>query len=319
MKNVFLLTLVLLLSSFTIISATDSLEVAPQQEFSEEEMMVMYNAYIDSVDQQLKYDKGLIVLGKEIADLNVPTGFKYLNGKDSEMILTELWGNPPSEREEDKSLGMLILEDKTANSDSTFVINITYSEEGFIDDSDAKEIKYDELLEGMQSDIAASNDLRVEAGYAPVELVRWASPPFYDEANKKLHWAKEIKFGDAEENTLNYNIRVLGRRGFLELNVISSIDELEDVKRQIDPILASVNFKDGNRYIDFDPSLDKIAAVGIGGLIAGKVLAKAGLLAKLGIFLAKFWKIALIAIVGLGATIKRFFTGKKKEEETGEV
>lgn len=319
MKNVFLLTLVLLLSSFTISTATDSLEVAPQQEFSEEEMMAMYKAYIDSIDQQLEYDKGLVVLGKDIADLNVPTGFKYLNGKDSEMILTELWGNPPSEREEDRSLGMLIVEDKTANDDSTFVINITYSEDGFIDDSDAKDIDYEELLETMQSDIAASNDLRIEAGYEPVELVGWASPPFYDEANKKLHWAKEVKFGEAEENTLNYNIRVLGRRGFLELNVIGSIDELENVKNSIDPILTSVNFKDGNRYIDFDPSMDKVAAVGIGGLIAGKVLAKAGILAKIGLFLAKFWKFALIAIVGFGASIKRFFTGKKKEEQTGEV
>jgi uncharacterized membrane-anchored protein len=65
--------------------------------------------------------------------------------------------------------------------------------------------------------------------------------------------------------------------------------------------------------------LDKVATVGIGGLIAGKVLAKAGILAKLGILLAKFWKVIVLAIVGLSVGAKRFFSKVEKEERTGEV
>ena len=42
-------------------------------------------------------------------------------------------------------------------------------------------------------------------------------------------------------------------------------------------VIAFTNFNEGNRYEDFDPELDKVAAYGIGALVAGKVAAKAGL------------------------------------------
>ncbi|MCB0685638.1 MAG: DUF2167 domain-containing protein, partial [Saprospiraceae bacterium] len=181
-------------------------------------------------------------------------------------------------------------------------------------DEDAEKIDYDDLLEEMKNDVVEANEYREELGYDPVELIGWASEPYYDEVNKKLHWAKELKFGEAEQHTLNYNIRVLGRRGYLELNIIGGMDVLDDVKQNIHEILPSVEFQNGSRYSDFDPSIDKVAAYGLTGLIAGKLLAKAGLLAKLGIVLAKFWKVIAVAIVGLGAGIKKFFSSKKEEQ-----
>ena len=75
-----------------------------------------------------------------------------------------------------------------------------------------------------------------------------------------------------------------------------------------------MEFNEGNTYADFDPDIDEIAAYGIGGLIAGKVLAKVGLLAGLlkfvkviGIGLAKFWKPIAIGLVALAAGLKKFF------------
>ena len=162
----------------------------------------------------------------------------------------------------------------------------------------------------MKESFAEGNKIRVEKGYPTMDFVGWASTPFYDEANKKLHWAKELKFEGSPINTLNYNIRILGRKGFLELNAIGEMTMLDEIKNNIDPILGSVNFNDGNRYSDFNPDIDKVAAYGIGGLIAGKLLAKAGLLAKIGIILAKFWKIIALAFIGLFAGMKKFF-GKK--------
>ena len=93
------------------------------------------------------------------------------------------------------------------------------------------------------------------------------------------------------------------------------MEVLPDVKGDIVPILASVNFAEGHKYSDFNPDVDAIAAYGIGGLIAGKVLAKAGILAKLGILLAKFWKIIALAVIGLGAGFKKFFSRQKEETD----
>lgn len=284
-------------------NATDSLQVDQMEALA---YQIAYQNFADSLEQTWSYESGQVTLRDNIASIQVPPGFKYLNGKDSEIILTDLWGNPPSEPG-NTSMGMLIpLEDSPMN-DSSYVINITFTEDGYIKDEDAKDIDYDELLETMQADTEAASEYRVSEGYESIALVGWASPPFYDAENKKLHWAKELRFGNYDQHTLNYNIRILGRRGFLELNAIGEMFVLEDVQNSIAPILSSVNFNEGHRYTDYSPGLDKVAAYGIGGLIAGKVLAKAGILAKLGVLLAKFWKIIALGIVGLFAGVKKFF------------
>ena len=96
-------------------------------------------------------------------------------------------------------------------------------------------------------------------------------------------------------------------KGYLQLNAIGEMYVLEDVQRHINPILSSVNFKEGHRYADFNPDLDQVAAYGIGGLIAGKVLMKAGFFAKIGLVLAKFWKIIALGVIGLFAGIRKMF------------
>ena len=312
MKHAFFF-LLCLLCSFHLVSQEDPNLGEPT--LSDEELTSMYQAYADSIVATFNYQTGTISIKDGLATLDVPSGYKYLDGHSSETVLTELWGNPPSDPGYG-SLGMLFPEHSSpVDSNSVYAINITYSEEGFIDDSDAKDLDYDDLLATMREDVAAANEYRREIGYETVDLIGWASEPYYDADNKKLHWAKELRFGKSPVNTLNYNIRILGRKGYLELNVIGEMDVLPEVKRDIGGILPSIAFNEGHRYQDFDASIDKVAAVGIGGLIAGKVLAKAGILAKLGIFLAKFWKIAALAVVGAIAGLRKFLGRKQEAEE----
>lgn len=265
-----------------------------------------YQAIVDSIHNQLNYEHGVIKLNKDVATLNVPDGYKFLNSKQSEYVLTDLWGNPPS-----KVIGLLFPENTNPLSDNfTYAVEVTYSEDGYIDDEDAADIDYSDLLKQMKEDAISTNEERQKQGYDPIELVGWASSPFYDSSSKKLHWAKELKFGKAEMNTLNYNIRVLGRKGYLNLNVIGDMTTLPLVKKDINNILASVEFNKGYRYEEYDSSIDKAAAYGIGGLIAGKVLAKSGIF----VMLAKFWKLIAVGFVGALAAFKKKLFGKKEEE-----
>lgn len=297
--------------SLLLSAQTDTSKVKIDPELA----MSRYRAYADSVASTFKYQTGTVQIGKGVATLKVPAGYKYLDAASANIVLVDLWGNPPSEREEDKSLGMLFPENSgPTDTNAVHAIDITYSEEGYIDDADAKDLNYDDLLKQMKEDSKAENKLRAEEGYPAMELVGWASAPYYDAANKKLHWAKEIHFDGQAVNTLNYNIRILGRKGYLMLNAIGDMAVLPAVKKDIEPILASMDFNEGFRYRDFDAGVDKIAAVGIGGLIAGKVLAKVGILAKLGLLLAKFWKLILVAVAGAFGAIRRFFTGKQEAE-----
>lgn len=258
----------------------------------------------------LTFETGKILLDGGIAEIQVPTGFKYLNGKQSEYVLSELWGNPPR-----TTLGMLFPEYANNYLPNTWAIEISFDEDGYVKDDDAKDIKYDELLKTMQEETKAANEERAKQGYSTVELLGWASPPFYDEKAKKLHWAKELMFAGSDAATLNYNIRVLGRKGVLVLNAIGEMSDLDAIKTEINPILAAVEFTSGNRYEDFNESTDKLAAYGIGGLIAGGVLAKTGLFAKIGLIFAKFAKVIFLGVAAVGGGIWKWFTGRRKEDE----
>ena len=151
----------------------------------------------------------------------------------------------------------------------------------------------------MQDATSEANKERQRQGYEPIELIGWANKPYYDKTEHKLHWAKEIKFGDQKVNTLNYNIRVLGRKGFLELNFIAGMDQKAMIDKELNAVLAMATFNPGYRYSDFNPSLDKVAAYGIGGLVAGTILSKTGMLAAGLLLLKKFWIIVVVAVGGL--------------------
>ncbi len=265
------------------------------------------SAEFDSIDNSFTYQEGAVEISNGLARLNLPEGYRYLNPEQAEYVLTQLWGNPPGSG----SLGLIFPTGGSPMDNDSWAIDISYEETGHVEDDDAEDIDYADLLKEMRKDSKAYNKQRMEAGFDPIELIGWASPPFYDKANKKLHWAKELKFGEAEDHILNYNIRILGRKGVMVLNVIGDMSHLDNIKENIDVVLGSVSFNEGNRYSDFDSNIDEIAAVGIGGLIAGKVMAKAGIFA----LLAKGGKFILLAIVAAGAGIWRFISGKKAAKE----
>jgi uncharacterized membrane-anchored protein len=260
----------------------------------------------DQLESQLKYEKGTISLLTGNAKLNVPNGFGYLNAKQAQYVLKDLWGNP-----EDKNiLGALVPDGKGVLNDGSWLFTITYDDMGYVKDEDAEEVDYDELLKEIQEDFKAGNPERVKLGYPEMTLQGWASKPFYDADKKVLHWAKELKFGKDSINTLNYDLRVLGRKGVFILQAVSSMEQLPEVKANIKNVISSIQFNKGDQYSDFDSSTDEVAAWTIGGLVAGKVLAKVGFFAVL----LKFWKIGLVAIIAGWAAIKKFFFGKNDHE-----
>jgi uncharacterized membrane-anchored protein len=201
---------------------------------------------------------------------------------------------------------------------TSWAIEISYSDEGHIDDEDATDTVYDELLESLKESAKEETEIRKKEGYPTYALLGWASPPFYDAANKKLHWAKLLKFDSDSGQTLNYNIRILGRTGVLVLNAIGTPADLNEINQSLQPILKGVNFSKGNTYADYKEGIDKKASYGIAGLIAGGVLAKTGLLAKLGLFFVKFAKLIFLALAGAIGGLWKWFFGKKKEKENPE-
>lgn len=260
----------------------------------------------DSVNKVLKYETGQVHLKGGFADLNIPAGFKFLNADQSKYVLHKLWGNP----EQPDVLGMVFPANSDPFTDSSFAFIVSFEDMGYVSDKDAQKIDYSDLLKDIQKDETENNKQRTAEGYPSMHITGWASTPYYDEKNKVLHWAKDISFGDQEQHTLNYDVRVLGRKGVLSLNAVAGISELPLVKQNIDKVLHMATFTSGNAYADYNSGTDKMAAYTIGGLVAGKVLAKIGFWA----LLVKFWKLIMGGLFAAYYAVKKFLTGRGRKE-----
>ena len=263
----------------------------------------------EEFEASLNFQQGKITIKEGLATLNVPAGFRYLNPEQSESVLVHGWGNPPG----NTTLGMLFPSAISPLSDEGWGVVISYQDDGYIKDDDAESIDYADLLKEMQDDIGEENQGRQQQGFEPLTLIGWAATPHYDRPSHKLYWAKELQFGEGE-HTLNYNVRVLGRKGTLVLNAVASMSQLSAIESSMQEVMAFVDFNDGNRYADFTPGVDKIAAYGIGALIAGKVLVKVGFFKLLIGAILGAKKLAIPAFIALGALLRKLFKKKAPEE-----
>jgi len=256
----------------------------------------------------LKFQQGEVVLKDDLATLRVPDGLQFLNGRDAHTVLVKLWGNPPMP----DPLGLIMPAGVGPLSPESWAVIITYEEEGYVKDQDAEKINYTDLLRKMQNDVRDENKEREKQGYSTVELIGWAAPPRYDKTVHKLYWAKELKFNGESENSLNYSIRILGRRGVLVLNAVSAMSQLPEIERSAPKILAALDFNSGHRYADFsEASGDKVASYGIAALVAGGVAAKLGLFKGLWVLILGAKKFVIFGFIALSAWLRKLF-GKSK-------
>lgn len=267
---------------------------------------------LDQVDKSIPYKQGKVSVN-EFLTLNVPSGYKFVPETFAKMIVSDLWKNPKDE----SILGMVVPNDFSLANINSWAFIVSYEESGYVKDEDAEDIDYDQMMKDIQSTEIETNNERTKQGYDAIHILGWAAKPYYDKNRKILHWAKKIQFGNEaladEELTLNYEVRMLGRKGVLSMNAVGTMYQLDSINKHIPDVLNIATFNDGYAYKDFNPSVDKVAAYTIGGLIAGKLIAKTGLL----ILLLKNIKLILLAFFGFfGAFRKKifaFFNRKKSK------
>jgi uncharacterized membrane-anchored protein len=261
----------------------------------------------EAPELNFEFQTGDVTLPNKVATLHLGEQYRYLSPIETNKLLMA-WGNPSNT----DTQGAIIPAEVDPMADNGWAVILNYEEEGHIDDSDALEIDYDELLTGMKEGTEEANKERQKLNYPVVDLVGWAKPPHYDATSKKLFWAKELDFQDTEVNILNYDVRVLGREGVLSMNAVAGMPQLQQIDTDMVPLIRTAEFNPGYRYADFDASTDKVAAYGLGALVAGAAAAKLGLFAKLGVFLLAFKKFIFIGLVALGGLVMKLL-GRKKD------
>ena len=241
-----------------------------------------------------------------VAEVTVPEGFLFTDRKGAQKLL-ELTENIPNGKE----VGAIVPEQKGTDDGVWFVI-FEFHEVGFVKDDEKEKIDAGAILKSIQEGTEENNESRKEKGWPEFHVVGWEKPPYYDQRTNNLTWAIQGR-DDRGGSSVNHSIRILGRRGTMNVDLVLAPKEYASVLPAFNSLIGTFQFQQGSRYADFVKG-DKVAEYGLTALIAGG----AGALAVKTGFLMKMWKFILmlilalkkaliVIVVGIGAAIKKLW------------
>lgn len=249
---------------------------------------------------EIQWQSGPVVgsLG-DIAQIKVPDGFRFA-GQAGTRTFLELTQNPTNGDE----LGVLL--PASVENGRWFVI-FEFNPIGYVKDDEKDKLDADDMITNIREGTEAANEERKRRGWSTMSIVGWHTQPFYDTRTNNLTWAITGAADDGQ--VVNYSVRLLGRRGVMNVDLVLAPDEVESVVPAFEKVLGGFSFKAGSRYAEFVQG-DKVAAYGLTALVAGgagAALAKSGLLGKL-------WKAIVVGVLALLGAIKKLFGGRGGDE-----
>ena len=200
-----------------------------------EELRILEQLQADTIPGQT----GVISLDVANCTLKVPEGFVFLDKEASKHLIVDYWNNP--DESADEIIGTLVNDyaGYFYNVDIAYII--MYDDSGYVSDEDANSIDYDELLKSLQDELKEEN--KNNPYETQWELLDWAWQPTYDSQKKVLGWAKHFRI-DGEREVINYDIRVLGKSGFVLIKAVADPEFKEQVMADNEAIINSVEYNE---------------------------------------------------------------------------
>jgi len=231
-----------------------------------------------------------------VAELQIPVGYSFIDGETLQKLMRAV-GQPTSED----------LVGSVGPTNADWSVMFHYEAIGFVKDDDKDSLDADKILQDYREGTEEANKHRTKSGFPPIHVVGWQTPPHYNSETHNLEWA--IQGNSEGEDILNYDTRLLGRRGMMSVKLIVAPDEFGAALPLFTNLMTGFSFKSGETYAEYKPG-DKIAKLGLGALIVGGAAvgaAKLGLFAWVAVLFKKFFKFIIIAIAAVAATFKKIF------------
>ena len=194
-----------------------------------------------------------------------------------------------------------------------YTIYLDYVDEGYIKLDDWEKVNPTNFLKQMNETAKSNAEYLKKINLDYTTKIDWIFKPTLNKENNSVSYSYKVTWNSGIETMESKNL-ILGKKGHLESAFVINYREDLNFKEESEfskDFVNGVIFQDGFKHSDYKPG-DKIAAAGIGGLVAGslgvKALAKTGLLAKL----LKFWWILLAPLAFLG----KFLSGKESSPNT---
>jgi uncharacterized membrane-anchored protein len=229
---------------------------------------------------------------KATASIKVPAGYTFAGAKDT-IVLMEAMQNPPTGTE----MGFI------SPSDQDWFVVFEFDEAGYIRDDEKGNLDSDAMLKAIRQGTEKGNEERRTRGWAPINLLGWFQAPKYNERTNNLEWATRLE--SEGKQILNYNTRLLGRRGVMRVTLVADPQKISAVMPEFNRLMTGFSYNDGERYAEFR-SGDKVAQYGLTALVVGGASAVA---VKSG-FLKSAWKLIVAAVVAAFAFLGKLFSKK---------
>jgi uncharacterized membrane-anchored protein len=231
-----------------------------------------------------------------VAEVDVPAGYLFVEQNDMAKY-AELNQNPHNPN----SLGALMPQEK----DTDWVILFQFEDTGYVKDDEKDKLDADAILDSIRQGTEAANETRKTRGWAPLNINGWEQKPFYDNDTKNLSWA--IRATSDGRPVINYNSRILGRRGVMSANlIVGDSQELQRTLPTYKKLLGGYTYIANERYSEFR-SGDKVAAYGLAALIGGGVAAAAAKSGLLGKLLKPIIVGVVVVVSAIGGLFKKIF------------
>ncbi len=261
------------------------------------------NVNAQEAEPQLAWQRGPATgaIGSN-ATIDIPKDYVFLDVAETTRYV-EMSKNLPSGEEQ-------LFAPTSGDWDAYF----SFAPEGYVKDSET--LDADALLETLRSNQKEANKERRRRGWSEFTITGWHLAPRYNPDTRVLEWATTATAEGSDRASINYNTKILGRKGVMSVQLVSSPEKFEAGLAAFQDSLDGFKYKPGDRYADYEPG-DHVAEYGLAALVAGgavAVAAKKGVFGVIAAFLAAAWKFVLMGIAGLGVWLKSLF-GKRKGAE----
>lgn len=240
----------------------------------------------------------------DAAEIELGDDYVFLDGEDTRELMEYVGQADP--------LAVGVVAPKAESQDWSIIFS--YDPIGYVKEDEKESLDSQAILQSIKEATEEGNKIRIERGFPALNVIGWYEEPHYDADSHNLVWVLLAEEADTQIQIVNYNIRLLGRHGVMQVILVSDPATLATTRAYLDDIIAHFSWKQGKSYAEWVAG-DKVAEIGLTALIVGGAAAAAtGLLGQIWRFLVA----GVAAIVAaIGGLIRRL-RGKRNVPVPGE-
>ena len=256
-----------------------------------------WNKAMDSLNW--KEGPSLVNYNEANSKINISSNFSILEKEDAHQILYWLNGT-----------NFDYIDVYAINKDNEQYM-FFYTDSGYVKTDDWTDVDPDQFIKEIRENYKTSNDTRKKNGQPTILNVSWKKKPYLDGVYNSVYYALNVDWSDNKSSAEGTAI-ILGKEGYTTASYVAGDNGYQE---QMLLNLSKIHkFNATKEYKDWK-SGDKVAAVGIGALLAttlGVKALKPGIIAAGLLLLKKFWFIIFLPFIWLGKLFKGSSKKKKK-------